>query len=381
MYPLNVNIKLLLRLVRTIFLALVILSVVACDMNKEPIKIGYVGGLTGRVAGLGIAGRDGALFAIEEVDRAGGIDGRQVSLVVKDDKQDADTAKQAVRELIQEDVVAIVGHMTSSMSAETRPIINEAKKVMISPTSKSDVLSGHDDYFFRVTAASSFNAQKVADLAYSQKGFKTFAVIYDMNNRAFTESWLQQFRQPYEALGGKIIVTREFHSGSVNLSFLSLVKDVTTYKVDALLVLASALDTALISQQLFKLGNQLPVFASEWSFTSDLLNFGGMAVEGLTSFHSFNNDNQNQRYLDYKDKFIKRFGYDPSFASVLSYDATKLLLSAIQRNSNPKQLKKTLLEMGPFPGLQSNIKFDQYGDVERSLFLTVINNGKFRVID
>lgn len=359
----------------------VLMPVTACDREQELIRIGYVGGLTGRVAGLGIAGRDGALLAIEEINGQGGVNGRKVSLVVKDDHQDADIARKVVQELIQEDVMAIVGHMTSSMTAVTLPIINEAKKVMVSPTSKSDLFSGKDDYFFRVTAASSNNARKVADLAYNRMGLKKFAVIYDNNNTAFTGSWLTQFRQPLENFGGEIVVAREFHSGDANLSFLTLVKDILTDKPDAFLILANALDTALIAQQLHKLNVRVPMFASEWSFTSDVLNFGGVAVEGMISYHSFNSDSQRSQYLEYKKKFTKRFGYSPSFASVLSYDATSLILAALRKNPDVLQLKESLLGVGTFPGLQSDIKLDQYGDVTRELFQTVINNGQFRIID
>ncbi len=352
-----------------------------CQSEKEPIRIGFVGGLTGRVAGLGIAGRDGALFAVEEINRAGGIHGRQVVLSVKDDKQDADTARAAVRELLAENVVAIVGHMTSSMTAATLPIINEAGRVMISPTSKSNYFSGKDDHFFRVTASIRHNAEKIAELACRDMGLKRFAVLYDIDNRAFTESWVKEFQTPYAAFGGGIVFAREFKSGAPDLSFFELTRDAVDHKPDALLVLASAIDTALIAQQLQKLEYRVPVFTSEWSFTSDLLHYGGRAVEGLVSFHSFNAESRRPLYLAFREKFVKRFGYDTSFASVLTYDATRLLLAAISRNPAPDSLKTTLLGMETFAGLQSDIAFDPYGDVSRELFQTVIVNGQFKVID
>ncbi len=190
--------------------ALTVLLTAACEQKKEPIFIGYVGGLTGRVAGLGITGRDGVLLATEEVNKAGGINGHKVVVSVKDDRQDGATAKKVVKELLAENVVAIVGHMTSSMTAATLPIVNDANKVLISPTSKSDYFSGIDDYLFRVTPSISYNAEKIAAMAFNEMRLRNFAVIYDSNNRAFTESWLKQFRQPYEALGGKIVIAKEF---------------------------------------------------------------------------------------------------------------------------------------------------------------------------
>ena len=75
--------------------------------EEPPIKIGFLGGVSGRVADLGIAGRDATMFAVEEVNQAGGINGRKVELLVRDDQQNADAAKAAVNALIQEDVIAI----------------------------------------------------------------------------------------------------------------------------------------------------------------------------------------------------------------------------------------------------------------------------------
>lgn len=364
-----------------LFVLLLVFCLAGCETRKKPIQIGFVGGLTGRVAGLGIAGRDGALMAVEEANVNGGIAGRPIFLSVKDDQQDGEVARQVVRDLLQQNVVAIVGHMTSSMTAATLPVVNDAQKVMISPTSKSDLFSGKDDYLFRVTAASSYNAARVAKLAANEMALRRFAVVYDTGNRAFTESWKQHFQRAYEKHGGTILLTRDFQSGAPDLSFYDLAETVLSPRPDAILVLASAIDTALLMQQLKKHDSRIPVFASEWSFTSDLLNYGGKAVEGLISFHSFNTDNTGELYIQHKKAFVQRFGYEPSFASVLSYDATKLLITGLQKDQNPQKLKQTLLSLGRFAGLQSDIELDKNGDVTRKLFHTVIADGHFKIVD
>ncbi len=210
---------------------------------------------------------------------------------------------------------------------------------------------------------------------------KKMAVMLDTNNRAFTESWLQEFRHYYEPAGGEVVAVKEFASGSADLSFLNMVKDVVADEPEAVLVLASALDTALIAQQFVKKGYHLPIFTSEWSFTSDLLNFGGRAVEGLISYHSFNSESRRPQYLAFRENFVKRFGYETSFASVLAYDATRLLLKAIGQNADPGRLKRTLLGTGTFSGLQSDFKLDENGDVYRTLFQTVVVNGQFKVVN
>ena len=100
----------------------------------EPIRLGFIGGISGRVADLGIAGRNGAALAIEMRNKSGGINGRPVELIVEDDKQDPEIAKRGISRLIGNKVHAIIGPMTSTMAMASLPLINEARMTMISPT-------------------------------------------------------------------------------------------------------------------------------------------------------------------------------------------------------------------------------------------------------
>lgn len=348
--------------------------------ERDPVKLGFVGGLTGRVAGLGVAGRDGALFAVEEQNRRGGIDGRPLELVVRDDQQDPDTAERVVRELIAADVTAIIGPMTSSMAMVMQPLVDQAGVVMVSPTVKTDLLSARDDYFLRVTPPLSANAGKLAEYAVSDQGLRRFAVVYDDGNRAFTKTWVDYFESFVKSRGGELVAVEAFRSGPT-VSFLDLAKEVRAAQPQAILVLANAMDTAMFSQQVRKLGMTVPMFTAEWSFTSDVIGFGGQAVEGMVSYHSFNADCRTADYLAFKQAFADRFGYRPSFATVLAHDATRLVIAALAKNPDPGELKSTLLGLGRFRGLQSDIRFDRYGDVERPLFQTTIRDGQFVVDD
>lgn len=357
----------------------VCLSLSSCS-EEPPLKIGFVGGLTGRVADLGVAGRDAVILAVEEQNRSGGIAGRKVELIVRDDRQDAESAKQAVGELISEQVVAIIGPMTSSMAVVIQPLINAAQTVTVSPTAKTDQLSGQDDFFLRVTTPLSGNAEQLAVYVAKGLNLKKFAVVYDISNRAFTETWFNYFKKSLQANGGQIVVAEEF-SAQPNIHYLPVAERLLEARPDGVLLLSNAIDTALLAQQIRKQESKVALFSSEWAFTIDLLSFGGRSVNGMTSFHSFNADSQEARYLSFKGKFTKRFGYAPSFATALAYDAVSYLFAGLEKNPSRSGLKESLLKLGSFPGLQSKVVVDKYGDVERKLFLTVIENSQFKVVE
>jgi len=367
------------QLLSALLIAAACLSMTSCS-EEPPLKIGFVGGLTGRVADLGVAGRDAVVLAIEEKNRSGGIAGRKVELVVRDDRQDGEIAKQAIRELVNEQVVAIIGPMTSSIAAVIQPLVNSDQIVTVSPTAMANRFSGQDDFFFRVAAPLSRSAEKIADHAAKGLNLKRFVVVYDISNRAFTEDWLDSFKKALLKNGGQVVSAEEFTSGP-NVHFLPIAQRALQTGPDAVLFVSNAIDTALLVQQVRKLESDVPLFSSEWAFTTDLISFGGRAVNGMSSFHSFNASFQEAGYLAFAERFTKRFGYAPSFATVLAYDAAAYLFDGLEKNPVRSGLKETLLKLGSFRGLQSEVVVDDFGDVERELFLTVIENGQFKVVE
>ncbi len=355
------------------------LATAGCGRESSPLRIGYVGGLTGRVAGLGVAGRDGVLLAVEEVNRAGGIAGRQLEVLVRDDRQDAETAKKLAEELAAGDAVAIIGPMTSSVAAAMHPVINARQILMISPTVTSNRFNDQDDYFFRVTMPLRVNAGKLAEHAL-RHGLKNFAVSVDTANAAYTEDWLESFRRPFEAGGGRIVHVERFTSGREGGLF-PLAERMLAAKPDALLLLSGAMDTALIAQQVRKLGSGVALFSSEWANTSDVINFGGKAVEEMSSFVTYNPASRASRHRAFMENFERRFGYQPSFAAVLAYEAATGLFAAMERNPQRAGLKEALLGVGSFAGLQGDVRLNRFGDPERETFLAVIRDGRFATLD
>ena len=282
-------------------------------------------------------------------------------------------------ELINEGVIAIIGPMTSSIGVVVQPVVDAGKTTTVSPTVKTDQLSGQDDYFLRVTAPLSRNAERVAIHATGQLGLQKFAVVYDASNRAFTETWLSHFRDALAENNGEVIIAEEFKS-EPDVHYLPIAKRLLENDPDGVLFLSNAIDTAMLAQQLRKLGSDVPLFSSEWAFTTDLISFGGHAVDGMISFHSFNANDNSQEYLSFKKGFTEHFGYSPSFATVLAYDAATFLFKGLERTTERAKLRDALLEMDTFQGLQSKISIDEYGDVERQLFLTVVEDGAFKVV-
>ena len=355
------------------------LTIVGCAPDK-PIILGFVGGLTGRVADLGISGRNGAILAVENINNSGGVNGRKVKLVVMDDKQNNETAEQVVRKLIAQGVIAIIGPMTSSMAMQTVPIANEQKVIMMSPTTTTTFLSGKNDYFFRISNTTKVYATIMARHLYDNLGIREVAVVYDLGNKAYTESWMEDFRKEFENSGGRIAAVVTFHS-SQDTHLYEVARQAMLPGVDALVISASAMDTAMLFQQVKKTGEKITIATSEWASTEKFLEFGGAAVEGAIVSQFFDRNSTDHVYVKFRKDYNKRFGNEPGFASVNAYDAVNVVLDAMKKQKNGKLAKETLQKFSQFHGVQGLVKIDQYGDADRKTFISVVENNKFVVVE
>ena len=359
-----------------LLLIMILASSLTCCSPKEPVKIGFVGGVSGRVADLGIAGRNGAMLAVEMRNQAGGLNGRTIELLIEDDQQDAAQAKAAVQRLIDQKVEAIVGPMTSMVAMATVPIVNQAKIVMMSPTVSTQELSHIDDYFFRVISSTAEYAHKSADYQVSRQGISRVAAAYDLRNEAYSESWLKEYRKAFAAQGGEVILTESYYSGD-DVNFATLAESLLKVKPDAVLVIANSLDTAMLAQQVRKRDPHVRIATSEWAATERLSELGGNAVEGVMIAQFMDRDSNNPSFLAFRQAYIDRFSMEPGFGGVTAFDAMNVVLAALAGKENSQTLKQAILSQGIFVGVQSEIRFDKTGDAKRDTYMTTIHNGQF----
>lgn len=167
------------------------LSMAACS-PPEPVRIGFLGGLSGRVADLGIGGRNGAILAVELRNQQGGVNGRRVDLIAEDDQQEPEVAREAVARLLVRAVEVIIGPMTSAMALAVLPQVNLAGIPLIAPTVTTNALTGLDDQFFRVVAPTATHASKSAGYQFLNNRLRRVVLLCDRRNQAYSKSWAGQ---------------------------------------------------------------------------------------------------------------------------------------------------------------------------------------------
>lgn len=355
------------------------LGMAACA-PPEPVRIGFIGGTSGRVADLGIAGRDAVLLAVDLRNQAGGVAGRKVEVLVRDDRQDPERAREVARDLIAQGVAGIVGPMTSAMAVATVPVTDAAGVVLVSPTASTDLLTGKDDSFFRVNASTLDNASRIARHHAARQATRRLAVAYDLGNKAYAESWLDGFRAAYLEGGGELVKVIPFSSGG-DETFLALANSLLATRPDGVLTVANSMDTALLCQQIRKLDARIPILTSEWAATERLIELGGKAVEGVVVAQNFDRDSSAPAYRAFLEAYRARFHREPGFGGVIAFDAANVMTQALARRKPGQGLKEAILADPRFDGVQEPVTFDAFGDVRRSLFITVVRDGRFVVVE
>ncbi len=355
-------------------------AAIGCEKDEGPIKVGFVGGLTGRLSDLGTAGRDGVILAVEEINGKGGIHGRPIELITKDDKQNPKEALRVDQELLDDGVVAIIGHMTSTMSMAAIPLANNEKILMISPTTSTIKVSGIDDYFIRMLPPNNAETDHLARYASKVLGLKKMAAVYDLSNRDYTEGFFNNFKKEFQRLGGEINTVLTITSGK-DTDFVKSAESLLGAGPEGILIVTGARDAAMMSQRIRMKHSKILIFSCGWAMTEDLLHDGGPAVEGLVFSQLFDRESHDPAYMAFKKKFEERFGKTPNFAAALGYEAALVLFKALSENADPRELKTTILRQQTIMGLQGNFKMDKYGDPQRARLLMTVKNGEFKALE
>lgn len=365
---------------RFLLIGLAALLLSGCQ-PKEPIRIGFAGGITGANASVALSGRDAVLLAVEEVNQAGGIKGRPVELVIKDDQESPAVAAEVEKAFLQEGVPVVIGHYVSGVVFSALEAIKGQNLLMLSPTISTAQLSGLDDQFIRVIPTNEDQGRILGMYASKAAGNTTACVIYSVGNEAFVDGVKGAFRQRFESLGGQVLFEEAVPPKQPEAMSAALERGISA-GVDAYLLVMNANDVAIISQLRAKAGYTADVYSATWGMTSDVLFQGGSTVEGIVFPAPFDSSSREPEYQAFSEKYQKFCGNSPDFSAVYSYEAARILFGAIEKASEytAEEVKHSLLSGGSYHGLQSELTFTDTGDIKRPLFLVTVKNGSFETI-
>lgn len=361
---------------RTLLGLVVALLLLGCA-EKDPYVIGFFGPTSGRSADLGISGRNGAQLAFEQINAAGGINGREIQLIIRDDEQSQERGQAIIREFSEMGVDAVLGPFTSSVTVAVMPLVDEAKLTMLAATATSNAISNKDDFTLRTLSATAEHAARHGAYHFSELGFRNAHVIYDMGNAAYTQSWYGDYSRGFKAAGGDSPQGTAFQTGA-DVDFNAIASSVLNQSPDLIVLCTNSVDAAAMAKAIRLQNSDVQIATSEWAGTERLISLGGRYVEGVLVPQYLDRQDTRPAYVEFRTAYQTRFsGQEPGFSGKIAYNAAQVLASALAEQKRGELLRDTIIRIGRFDGIQGAIVINEFGDSSSETFISRIENGEF----
>lgn len=344
----------------------------AAPTEDGPIKLGFIGPLTGDAASYGKDTLNGATLAIDEINAAGGINGRQIELVAEDGRCTGTDAASAAQKLVNVDkVVAILGGQCSGETLAAAPIAEAAKVVMLSALSSSPDVTDAGEYVYRDYPNDALKTKAMAGY-FAEKGYANVAIITE--NTDFASAFRASLKEnlPEGAVVFDEVVdpnTKDFRS------LMTRLKDV---EFDVFFPNGQYTSTiGPMLQQLREQGLEQPAVTHDAGQDKTVIDIAGDASEGLQAI----NVPAVSDTSDFGQKFIAEFGGAQAAMAFAAhaYDAVGVMAKAIEANGATSQGIKTYFDsMDNYSGVVGNFSFDENGDVVGIPYvLWEVQNGQY----
>lgn len=331
----------------------------AGDDAKE-IVIGHYGSMTGSEATFGRSTDNGIKLGLEEINEAGGINGKKVRLITYDDKGDGREAGNAVTRLVTRDqVVAVLGEVASSLSLNGAPVCQEHGVPMITPSSTNPDVTAVGDMIFRVCFIDPFQGSVCAKFAREHEGLKAAraAILYDQAS-AYAVGLQEEFAKAFKELGGEVAATETYQAGDSDFS--AQLTTIRATQPDVVFVPGYYTDVGNIAIQARKLGITAPLLGGDGWDSAKLAEIGGDAINGCFYSNHYSPQDPDPRVQDFIRKYKEKNGNTPDGLAALGYDAARIVCEAMSRaeSLDGAAVAAELAKTKDFQGVTGKISID-----------------------
>jgi branched-chain amino acid transport system substrate-binding protein len=318
--------------------------VAACSMAtgvalaQETIKIGVIGPFTGGSSSMGVSMRDGVTLAAKEINAKGGVLGKQIELVLRDDEAKNERGVEIAQEFINKTkVVAAVGYINTGVALASQRFFQEAKIPVINCVATGTLITHQFDkepenYIFRNAAHDTIQAPMIVEEAVTRRGFKKVAIMAD--STAYGDLGRKDLTAALEAKGITPVASEKFNIKDTDMT-AQLLK-AKEAGAEVILTYAIGPELAQIANGMAKLGWKKPMIGSWTLSMANFIDTAGKNGEGATMPQTFLQDPNTPARKAFIDAYLKEFKpkknrIDSPVSAAQGYDSIFLLAAAIQQ--------------------------------------------------
>jgi branched-chain amino acid transport system substrate-binding protein len=296
--------------------------------TAEPIYIGVSGPLTGPNARYGEQWKKGFDLALEEINGAGGVNGRPLEYIFEDSQSDPKQSVVVAQKFVADPrIIVELGDFASPASMAASPIYQRGGLVQFGFTnSHPDFTNAGGEYTWSNSVTQAQASPALADYAVTDLGLDKLAVFY--LNTDWGKSSYDLFAQRVEELGAEIVASEAYLPEEKD--FRSALTRAREAAPNGLVLISYQADGALIAQQVAQAGLDVPIVGASSLQSPDFLNLGGEAVEGVYIRGQFLPTDPRPHVKPVVDRYIAKYNETPDFFAIHAYDTMKLIAQAIE---------------------------------------------------
>ena len=314
------------------------LGFAASSQAADPIKIGVAGPFTGGSAPMGVSMRDGVKLAVAEINAKGGVLGRQIQLVERDDEAKNERGVQIAQELInKEHVAATVGYINTGVALASQRFYQDAKIPVMNNVATGSIITKQfadqpENYIFRNSANDTIQSSMIVHEAIENRKFKKVAILADSTN--YGQLGREDLEKALAAKGVKPVAVEKYNLKDVDMT-AQLLK-AKQAGAEAVLTYGIGPELAQIANGMEKLGWKVPMIGSWTLSMGNFIDNAGKNGNGARMPQTFIQDPNTPKRKAFIDAYVK--AYHPpgdrmpsAVSAAQGYDSILLLAAAIKQ--------------------------------------------------
>jgi branched-chain amino acid transport system substrate-binding protein len=337
-------------------------AVLLCGCSSEesgppPLRIGANLPLSGDRSSYGRDALNGILAAVEAINRAGGVEGRRVDLIVADNESRPERSAEVVAELDAKGVVAVLGPLASGSAIAAAAEVQRRRLPMVLPSATLDEISGMGEYVCRICFTNRFQARVIAYFADEFLKARTFAVVSEAGS-AYSEELSRLFAESARARGGRVVLETRYETGQE--SFEALVESLARESLDAVFLPGYHAEVRAILEAMRARGLRMPVLGGDGWDVPYQVDCPPERGAGNYFVAHFSAGEPGDAVGEFVSAYTTKYGYPPHSLAALGYDAVWLIADAAGRASGGgrEELKNAIHSTRGFPGLTGTLSLD-----------------------
>ena len=344
----------------------------------KTLKIGFNFEETGDVASYGTAEQKGAKLAVDEINKAGGVDGKQIEVTDKDNKSELSEASTVSTNLVtQAKVNAIVGPATSGGTGAAITNAAKASVPLITPSGTQDDLTKGQDYLFRATFIDSFQGKILSKYVTDNLKAKKVVLYYD-NSSDYAKGIAKAFQEEYK---GEIVATETF--ASKDTDFQAALTKFKGKDFDALVVPGYYTEAGKIVNQARGIGIDKPIVGGDGFNSEEFISQATPAAATnvyYVSGYSTSGD-MTAKAKKFLEAYKAKYNEEPSMFSALAYDSVYMVAEASKGAKNSVDIKENLAKLKDFEGVTGSITMDKNHNPVKSALMIGLKDGKVDTVE